>query len=181
MKKRFFFFYYIRKKDLLHHKAVNSKTERDSVFWKEFKAARNMCKQVLRKKMKDYFLDKDCKYFKSSKKFWFFYKRFIKTKKSNSKSSICGIRLDDRIISENSQIADELNKFISNLNIISPVSSTDAASFVNRNFIDLKMNNQLTINSSFSLKPQPPKKSVNCLVNQIIILLLVFLKYPSKF
>ena len=65
--------YYIRKKDLLHHKAVNSKTERDSVFWTEFKAARNMCKSVLRKKMKDYFLDKDCKYFKSSKKFWFFY------------------------------------------------------------------------------------------------------------
>ena len=73
--------YHISKKDLLHQKAVNSNTDRSSDCWIAFKTARNLYKSVLRKKMKEYFLDKNCQYFKSSKNFLSFYKRFVKLKK----------------------------------------------------------------------------------------------------
>ena len=89
----------MKKRDLLHAAAVKSKTSRfDSINWDRFRAARNMYKSTMRKKMKNYYSDKTASYFGSSKKFWTFYKSVVKTKKISSLSSVKNIKIDGKTI-----------------------------------------------------------------------------------
>ena len=70
----------IAKKDHLYKIAVNSGNDRSAQAWENFRAARNTYKSKMRQKMENYFLDKTCSNFKSSKKYWSFYKSVVKTK-----------------------------------------------------------------------------------------------------
>ena len=84
----------IAERDVAHQRACLTGSNRDSSEWKLFREARNRVKSIIKNKKNDYFLNKNSYFFKSSKKFWCFYKHFVKSKKSGS-SKIDLIELDD--------------------------------------------------------------------------------------
>ena len=72
-------------KDRLHSKAYKiSPFNRSTVEWEQFRSARNTFKSLMRKKMINYFLNKDNSFFKSSKNYWRFYKTIIKNHERNT-------------------------------------------------------------------------------------------------
>ena len=105
----------IAAKDHLHKAAVNSGTSQDSTVWKAFITARNIYKSSMRKKMTIFFHNKTSSYFKSSKKFWSFYKSVVKTKKGSSDKPINNLISDDgSLVSENKLIVDQFKHFFGN-------------------------------------------------------------------
>ena len=139
----------IAKRDVAHQRACLSGSNRDSSEWKLFREARNRVKSFIKIKKNDYFLNKNSHFFKSSKKFWCFYKQFVKTKKSGS-SKIDLIELDDgRKLNCDEDIANEFNKFVSNYAVPTDIPEADSFSFVQRSFNHLKTNGKVNVDSSF--------------------------------
>jgi hypothetical protein len=134
----------IAAKDHLHKAAVNSGTSRDSTEWKAFITARNIYKSSMRKKMTIFFHNKTSSYFKSSKKFWSFYKSVVKTKKGSSDKPINNLKSDDgSLVSENKLIVDQFNKFFGNFKLPSQINDSDSKNYVSEIFRKLKDENIL--------------------------------------
>lgn len=140
-------------RDRLHDKAIKSDESRvSSEVWQRYRDARNTCKSKMRTKMNDYFRDKTTSFFKSSKKFWDFYKSVVKTKKSSSNSKITNIKLSDgTIINDSADIANKFNNFIGDLSLPTDISSDEAERLVNENFRVLKLDGTLRVSNSFSI------------------------------
>ena len=96
-------------------------------------------------------MNKDSAFFKSSKNFWSFYKKYIKTKNSQSQNIDTITLSDDRVVNSNSGIAQEFNKFISDLSLPNSVSEEESSYYIDDSFNNLKTSNKLSISSSFSL------------------------------
>ena len=109
--------FYLHKRNTMHRKALASKSGRESAEWQAFRSARNFCKALLRRKMVEFFADKDGSYFKSTKSFLAFYKRDVKTEKDSS-AAIQSIRSPTSAsINEDSAIASAFKKLGNNLDI----------------------------------------------------------------
>ena len=78
-----------QERDRLHSFATGF--PKSDPIWDTYKACRNFCKSRLRRKMFEFYSDKSTSYFKSSKKFWAFYKSVVKTKKSSDTQLITNI------------------------------------------------------------------------------------------
>ena len=134
----------IAAKDHLHKAAVNSGTSRDSTVWKAFITARNIYKSSMRKKMTIFFHNKTSSYFKSSKKFWSFYKSVVKTKKGSSDKPINNLKSDDSsLVSENKLLVDHFNKFFGNFKLLFQINDSDSKNYVSEIFRKLKDENIL--------------------------------------
>ena len=113
---------------------------------------RDQCSLLFKKKMNDFFENKTASYFKSSDKFWKFYKSFIKTKKSSS-STITNIRVDDEeCVQDPAKIANIFNRHFTNLKPHETVSTGDARFFINQNFANLKSQNVIKVFNEFKIK-----------------------------
>ena len=86
-----------KKRDSLYQLAI-SFNNREHQIWDSLKTLRNLCKTLLKKKMKTFFETKSTSDFKSSKDFWKFYKHVVKTKKSHD------IQQTDSIIDPSSDL-----------------------------------------------------------------------------
>ena len=123
----------MQKRDRAHEKAISITSNRSTAVWDEFRLLRNKVKSLIRLKMNLYFENKDTKFFKNSKNFWKFYKKFIKSKKNGS--TINSIKLENgRILDSEQSIAYEFNNFISRLNAPPIISDEDSKSYIQRNF-----------------------------------------------
>jgi hypothetical protein len=80
-------------RDNFHSTYLKKGSYKDSVEWSEFVTSRNRCKSKLRQKMKEFFADKTSSYFKTSKKYWKFYKNFIKSKKSIANTQTTSLKM----------------------------------------------------------------------------------------
>ena len=148
--------YYITKRDISHRKAVLSGANRDSPEWQAFIDLRRSCKLFIRKKKEEYFSDKNSSFFRSSKNFWRFYKKFVKTNKAG-KLNIDTITLKNgRSIYKNDEIAQEFNIFISDLSLPVIVSEQESIDFIDNSFNTLKVNNTLKISSIFKFNNTTP-------------------------
>lgn len=72
-------------RDKLYRYALKSKSLED---WDKYKLIRNKYNIFIKTKMKNYFFDKDTSHFNSSKKYWHFYKKYVKTKASSNAFSV---------------------------------------------------------------------------------------------
>jgi hypothetical protein len=120
-------------RDKLFSLAVSSGSSRESPEWSDFRTARNSSRQLLRLKMKDFFMDKTQSNFSSSKKYWSFYKSFVKTKHSNSSLSVSSLTYENRVYSEPLEIASIFNKHLSNLSVANKFSTSECLALIDRN------------------------------------------------
>jgi len=147
--------YHIAVRDKLHEIAVRSETigseknRSNSNEWISFRAQRSLTQRLFRSKMTEYFRDKCCASFKSSKKYWSSYKSFIKTKKSSSAQSISGLNIKGTVYHERSQIADTFNQHFANLGLADRSSLLDSRMSINDNFLQYKRENILIVENSF--------------------------------
>ena len=143
----------IARRDKEFHRASILSNDRSSMEWASYKNLRNSCKATIRSKMNAYFEDKDSRFFKSSKNFWKFYKKFIKSGRSSTKK-INEIKLSNgRLIDSDHDIANEFNKFISDLKSPTSVPESDSIDFIQSNFNNLKRDNKILIDACFQFKP----------------------------
>ena len=151
--------YHIAIRDKLHEIAVDSNTSRiNSAEWIAFRAQRSLTQRLYRIKMTDYFRDKCCSAFKSSKVYWKFYKSVIKTKKSISNRTINCINSNGTTFYEKNKIADTFNHHFANLTagVNSECSYDQSKMSINDNFLLFKRENILKVESSFSFKETNP-------------------------
>ena len=98
--------------------------------------------------MLNYFSDKDSSFFKSSKKFWNFYKRALKTKKS-AIQKIHNLKINDdnvlKSISDPKQITQEFNKYFCNFQLPTDVSEDCLIDSIDKNFLELKQKRILNL------------------------------------
>ena len=91
--------------------------------------------------MLNYFSYKDSSFFKSSKKFWTFYKRVVKKKKS-AIQKIHNIKIIDDYVFESildpKQIAQEFNKYFCNFQLPTDVSEDCLIDSIDKNFLEIK-------------------------------------------
>jgi len=81
-----------------------------------FKFARNYFKKLQKKKLIEFFQNKKQSDFKNSKLFWSYYKSTIKMKSDNSHLQLSNaIIVNNKRITDQKNIADEFNKFFTNL------------------------------------------------------------------
>ena len=100
----------------------------------------------MRKKMASFFRDKTCSYFKSSKKFWSFYKSVVITKKGSSDKPVNNLKLDDgSVISDKVAIVEQFNKFFGNIKLPVQVNDKDSKAFISECFKRLKEENLLKV------------------------------------
>ena len=136
--------YHIALRDKLHEVAVASDTNRlISSEWLNFRTQRSLTQKLFRFKMTNYFRDKCCSSFKSSKAYWHFYKSVVKTKKSQSNKTINCITSNGINIQDKSRIADTFNHHFANLGVASECSFTDSKMNINDNFLYYKRENLL--------------------------------------
>ena len=117
-----------------------------------FVEIRNKCKSMHRLKLKEYFSDKDNSYFKSSKKFFKFYKSVVPSKSSRSSAQITSLA-DQRTNSsctEPQAICDLFNHHFSNYQLPDDISSEQAREHADSTFRSLKSSSKLTISHEFS-------------------------------
>lgn len=158
--------YLMLKRDKLHEIAVESKTNKlDSIEWFNFRQARNACAAMFKKKMIEFFSDKTASNFKSSKKYWEFYKTVVKTKKS-SVTNINNIRLDDdTTVQDSNEMANVFNQHFTNLLAKTEVSENDAKFYINETFIKLKRNNSIKFDGVFSISKTSPEEIIETINN----------------
>ena len=115
-------------RDKLYKRALISKSETD---WNAYQLARNDYSRLIKRKMHDYFFDKNTTYFKSSKKYWCFYKKYVKTKKNKTTNSmVCDeFLVNDVKISDAQQIASSFNAHFATYKQPNIPSKTDCALF----------------------------------------------------
>jgi hypothetical protein len=116
-------------RDKLYHAASKSKLDDD---WSKYKAVRNDYSRLIRTKMKNYFFDKNSNFFKSSKKYWSFYKKFVKTKNSSSDCSLtCSEFLVNNVkTTDSTTIANAFNNHFASFHAPMKPSKTDCAMHV---------------------------------------------------
>jgi hypothetical protein len=143
------------KRDILHQIAVLSQTSRDSREWCEFRACRNHCASRMRNKMKAYFQDKDSSFFKSSMKYWDFYRSVVKTKKDKGQSTVSCLKLaDGSEIQGEQNIANQFNKHLGGYELPKNVTEDDCIRSIDENFARLKAQKLLLTGTDlFSFKP----------------------------
>ena len=143
--------FYLHKRNTMHRKALASKSGRESAEWQAFRSARNFCKALLRRKMVEFFADKDGSYFKSTKSFWAFYKRVVKTKKDSS-AAIQSIRSPTGAsINEGSAIAGAFNSHLGRLGNNLAFDDQRSVDYVNNRFREMKRAGHLRVSKSFSI------------------------------
>ena len=143
-------FYALKQRDIKHALFVMSGSDKLSDEWNEFRVSRNYFKSLSRSKMKDFYSDKICSKFKSPKDYWAFYKTVVKTKKSSTSSSVTNLIINDKIISDSNELADEFNKFFGSFELPRIVDEAESERFVNDHFLDLKRKNKIIIQKNFS-------------------------------
>ena len=129
-------------RDKLYYKAISTKSQVD---WDLYKKIRNEYNMVIKVKMRDYFFDKDASFFKSSKKYWNFYKKFVKTKQSSNKNSVdCNEFLyNNEKLNEPAVISNSFNKFFTTFQAPKDLNKTECASETFDRFRKLKKTNKL--------------------------------------
>ena len=148
--------YNLHKRNRLHSKALASRSSRESPEWQAFRSARNHCKALLRSKMVAFFADKDRSYFKSSKSFWAFYKRVLKTKKDTSVGIQTIRSATGEPISEELAIASEFNNHLAGLGNSASLDDHQSIDYINRRFREMKRTGQLRVNEGFSISAVEP-------------------------
>ena len=147
--------FHIARRDKLHAIAIDSNTNRlDSAEWLSFRAQRSRTQKIFREKMTEYFRDKCCANFKSSKKYWAFYKSVIKAKKSIATKSISSINSNG--IFDQNKIADTFNHHFANLGMAREMSTLESRISINNNFLQYKRESILKVNGSFQFNETTP-------------------------
>ena len=117
--------------------------------WASYAGARTSYQKEYRLNMIGYFSDKTSSGLKSGKKFWDFYRNFIKTKNDkNGQTSIERIKFNDTLIIGSKNVSCFFNSFFSSITSISPIQTPESISFINSHFSNLNRN--LTNVSPFS-------------------------------
>ncbi len=116
-------------RDKLCHAAIKSKLDDD---WSKYKAVRNDYGRLIRTKMMNFFFDKNSNFFKSPKKYWSFWKKFVKTKNS---SSGCSLTCSEFVVNnvkttDPTTIANSFNNHFSSFQAPMKPSKTDCAMHV---------------------------------------------------
>ena len=94
--------------------------------------------------MIDYFDSMKITDFKQSKKFWQFYSASIKIKSENTAySDSIVLKVDDNLVTNPENVADEFNKFFNNLSSKSLLTSDICTEHISKNFQQLKKENCL--------------------------------------
>ena len=140
-----------QERDRLHSFATGF--PKSDPIWDTYKACRNFCKSRLRRKMFEFYSDKSTSYFKSSKKFWAFYKSVVKTKKSSDTQLITNI-IDAKTkesFSETDDIARVFNEHFTNITCDAAYPDVECHDYVNNCFRNYKRDGKLTV-GSFSFK-----------------------------
>lgn len=145
--------YALRKRDSLHARFITCGSDKLSNEWYEFKEARNYFKSLSRAKMREFYADKTLSKFKNPRDYWNFYRKVVKTKKACGNEAIASLNINDVIVSDKSDLANEFNKFFGNFNLPNIVSDYESESFVNDFFHDLKRQGKFKNLEPFSFKP----------------------------
>ena len=118
--------------------------------------------KLLRKKQIDYFSSKDAKDFKNSKKFWEFYSSVIKLKNDNKNDDDIRLKLNDTLLTNKADIANEFNNFFSDLKANVIIDDKECSNFIFHQFKDMNINIEKQFNFSLTSEDQLIK-----LVNQL--------------
>ena len=141
----------LQERDKLHTYA--SDFPKSDPIWENFRACRNSCKSMLRRKMFAFYSDKTSSYFKSSKKFWAFYKSVVKTKKSSVNQIIPNVfdANTKESFSEPVDVARIFNEHFTNIKCEAAFTDEDCLDYVRKSFISYKREGKLKV-GSFSFK-----------------------------
>ena len=124
-------------RDKLYKYAVKSKSIED---WNRYKEVRNKYNSFIKFKMKNYFFDKNSSFFKSSKKYWQFYKKYIKTKvSSNAHSLDCNqFEYKQQVLNDGMKTANAFNEFFTSFEAPSIFKKSECASYIFDRFLNIK-------------------------------------------
>ena len=123
--------YVLRKRDSLYAKFISNGSDKLSSELSDFRNARNYFKSLSRAKMKEYYSDKTLSNFKNPKDYWNFYRKVIKTKKACGNDAITSLNVNDVIISEKNELANEFNKFFGTFQLPDIVNDIESECFIN--------------------------------------------------
>jgi len=158
---------WFNQRDKLLILANESSESRISPEWDKYREIRNLCKSKLREKMKLYYEDKTAPNFKSSRKFWDFYKSVVKTKKSKSSHPISVIDQDGNKCFDDKSISDVFNQHFSNLSANLQVNDQESEEFIDQTFTKLKLSNKIRVpESNFDFKQTNPDEVLS-IISQI--------------
>ena len=142
--------FHLALRDKLYAIAIDSNTNRlDSMEWTKFRAQRGTTQKMFRAKMTEYFREKCCTNFKSSKKYWAFYKSVVKTKKSVASKSVNSINTNGTTVFDQDKIANAFNNHFANLGKANEFCSLESRIKINDNFLQYKRENLLRVDGSF--------------------------------
>ncbi len=124
-------------RDKLYKYAVKSKSTED---WNRYKEVRNKYNSFIKFKMKNYFFDKNSSFFKSFKKYWYFYKKYIKTKVSSNTHSIdCNqFEYKQQILNDGLKTANAFNEFFTSFEAPGIFKKSECASYIFDRFLNIK-------------------------------------------
>jgi hypothetical protein len=142
----------MHKRDKLFRLACSSGLPRSDPIWDGVRLLRNKCKSLIRAKMKSFFADKTTSFFKSSQKFWKFYRSSGTLHDKSNSATISSISQNNSLTTNSDAIANLFNQHFSNLKPSSFHIDSDCSDFVNNSFTDYKRHRNLKTSSfSFSL------------------------------
>jgi hypothetical protein len=123
-------------RDKLYRYAIKSKL----LDWNKYKEIRNKYNIFIKCKMKNYFFGKNSSFFKSTKKCWQFYKKYVKTKFS---ANNCGIDCNqficnDKVLNDGLSTANAFNEFFTSFEAQNAYKKSECSSLIFDRFKSLK-------------------------------------------
>jgi hypothetical protein len=141
-------------RDLFFKNAIKSKLSCD---WLKYKESRSSFQSLYRRKMKEYFENKNQSNFKNAKQYWNFYSSFVNIKSSVEHSTVNSIKFNNSAVFDKKDIGNGFNSFFTSLEAQSNSNISDSLEFIDKNLLNLrrkiKMFDNIKSDGHFKFKP----------------------------